>query len=258
MARLVFRDFDEFADSIEGVAGRFIPTARSASEWWIEFVRPGSVHLQQIQIGSATTFAGDGEPDSYTFGLPMTDPRQIRIDGHFLEPDAFIMLHEDQPFTFTGQDVVRWAGVSIPKNTPLVAPELLLPARSGTGPRTRTALPYLDRLRWVTSARGLWRGQHRFQRSSCGASDRTGNHRLSDACARAQHESAGSSRRSTAVLAQSRHRAHPGADRSERRSAAVHRGPVPRDAGQRAHAAKHLPRVLRRRSDALAEGAPAA
>ena len=151
MARLVFRDFDEFADSIEGVAGRFIPTARSASEWWIEFVRPGAIHLQQIQIGSATTFAGDGEPDSYTFGLPMTEPRQIRIDGHFLEPDAFIMLHEDQPFTFTGQDVVRWAGVSIPKHTPLVAPELLLSARSGTGPRTRTALPYLDRLRWVTS-----------------------------------------------------------------------------------------------------------
>jgi AraC family transcriptional regulator, ethanolamine operon transcriptional activator len=151
MARLVFRDFDEFADSIEGVAGRFIPTARSASEWWIEAVRPGSVHLQQLQIGSATTFAGDGEPDSYTFGLPMTDPRQIRIDGHFLEPDAFIMLHEDQPFTFTGQDVVRWAGVSIPKDTALIAPELLLTARSGNGPRTRTAQPYLDRLRWMTS-----------------------------------------------------------------------------------------------------------
>ena len=62
MARLVFRDFDEFADSITGVAGRFIPTARSASEWWLEGVKPGAVSLQQLQIGSATTFAGDGEP----------------------------------------------------------------------------------------------------------------------------------------------------------------------------------------------------
>jgi AraC family ethanolamine operon transcriptional activator len=151
MGRLVFRDFDEFADSIAGVAGRFIPTARSTSEWWVEGVRPGSVSLQQIQIGSATTFAGDGEPGSYTLGLPMTDPREIRIDGHFLEPDAFILLHEDQPFTFTGQGVVRWAGVSVPRDTKLVAPELLLSARSGSGPRTRTALPYLDRLRWVTT-----------------------------------------------------------------------------------------------------------
>lgn len=150
MGRLVFRDFDEFAEAITGVDGRFIPTARSSSEWWTEAVRPGSVSLQQIQIGSPTTFAGDGEFGRYTFGLPMTDPTHIRIDGHLLEEDAFILLHEDQPFTFTGQDVVRWAGVSVPMDTPLIPAELFASARSGSGPRSRTALPYLDRLRWVT------------------------------------------------------------------------------------------------------------
>lgn len=150
MARLVFRDFDEFAEAITGVDGRFIPTARSTSEWWTEAVRPGSVSLQQIQIGSPTTFAGDGEFGRFTLGLPMTDPTQIRIDGHFLEEDAFILLHEDQPFTFTGQDVVRWAGVSVPTDSRLVPAELFAMARSGSGPRSRTALPYLDRLRWVT------------------------------------------------------------------------------------------------------------
>lgn len=150
MARLVFRDFDEFAEAITGVDGRFIPTARSSSEWWSEAVRPGSVSLQQIQIGSPSTFAGDGEFGRYTLGLPMTDATQIRIDGHFLEEDAFILLQEDQPFTFTGQDVVRWAGVSVPTDTPLIPPELFASARSGSGPRTRTAMPYLDRLRWVT------------------------------------------------------------------------------------------------------------
>lgn len=150
MARLVFRDFDEFAEAITGVDGRFIPTARSTSEWWTEAVRPGSVSLQQIQIGSPTTFAGDGEFGRYTLGLPMTDPTQIRIDGHFLEEDAFILLHEDQPFTFTGEDVVRWAGVSVPNDSKLIPPELFTLARSGGGPRSRTALPYLNRLRWVT------------------------------------------------------------------------------------------------------------
>ena len=150
MARLVFRDFDEFAEAITGVEGRFIPTARSTSEWWSEAVRPGSVSLQQIQIGSPTTFAGDGEPGRYTLGLPMTDPTQIRIDGHFLEEAASILLQEDQPFTFTGQDVVRWAGVSVPHDSKLVSMDLMNTARSGGGPRTRSALPYLDRLRWVT------------------------------------------------------------------------------------------------------------
>lgn len=149
MARLVFRDFDEFAEAITGVDGRFIPTARSSAEWWTEAVQPGSVSLQQIQIGSPSTFAGDGEVGRFTLGLPMTDARKIRIDGHSLEEDAFLLLHEDQPFTFSGRDVVRWAGVSVPTDTHLVSPELFTSARSGSGPRTRTELSYLNRLRWV-------------------------------------------------------------------------------------------------------------
>jgi AraC family ethanolamine operon transcriptional activator len=150
VTRRIYRDFDEFADSLIGIEGRFIPTARATAEWWVESASVGHKQLQAFQTGSAATFAGQGKPNSFTVAVPTTDPRQIRIDGHFLEPDAFILLHEDQPFTFTGQDVVRWAGVNIPKDGPLVAPEVFLAARSGSGPRARTALPYLDRLRWVT------------------------------------------------------------------------------------------------------------
>lgn len=149
MTRRVFRDFDEFAEAITGVDGRFIPTARSSAEWWLEQSRPGAVSVQQLQIGSPTTFAGDGEPGRYTLGLPMTDPSQIRIDGHLLESDAFILLREDQPFTFTGRGVVRWAGVGVPVDSSLIAPQLLASACSGAGPRARSALPYLDRLRWA-------------------------------------------------------------------------------------------------------------
>ncbi|MDY6947896.1 MAG: helix-turn-helix domain-containing protein [Pseudomonadota bacterium] len=103
-----------------------------------------------MQIGSPATFAGDGQPGSFTLGLPLTDARQIRIDGHFLEPDAFIVLHEDQPFTFAASDVVRWAGINVPLESSLIAPELLALARSGSGLRTRASLPYLDRLRDIT------------------------------------------------------------------------------------------------------------
>ena len=54
MSRLVFRDFDEFADSIAGVAGRFVPTARSSTEWWIDLVPAGALSLQQLQIGGSS------------------------------------------------------------------------------------------------------------------------------------------------------------------------------------------------------------
>jgi AraC-like DNA-binding protein len=40
--------------------------------------------------------------------------------------------------------------VSVPNDTKLIPHELLASARSGIGPRTRSALPYIDRLRWVT------------------------------------------------------------------------------------------------------------
>src|SRR5688572_33485876 len=69
MSRLVFRDFDEFADSIEGIAGRFVPTARSTSEWWVDAVPAGALALQQIQIGGSATFAGDGQVGCFTLGI---------------------------------------------------------------------------------------------------------------------------------------------------------------------------------------------
>lgn len=150
VSRIVYRDFDEFADALEGAAGRFIPTARQSAEWWREKVCPGGLCLTQIQIGGPTTFAGDGQPGRYTLGLPMTDPRQIRIDGHFLEADSFILLHEDRPFTFTGQEVVRWAGITLPTDSPLIPPELLSSARAADEPRFRAPLPALERLKQVT------------------------------------------------------------------------------------------------------------
>ena len=114
MGRQIYRDFDEFADSIRGLAGRFIPTARSDADWWIEAVNVQRVELQQLQIGGASTFAGDGKPGTLTFGIPMTDPHSIRIDGHGLGDGSFILLKHDQPFTYSGRLVTRWAGVTVP------------------------------------------------------------------------------------------------------------------------------------------------
>ena len=49
MPRLIFRDFDEFADSIEGIAGRFVPTARSTAEWWVDAVPAGAAAAHRAE-----------------------------------------------------------------------------------------------------------------------------------------------------------------------------------------------------------------
>lgn len=147
MSRLIFRDFDEFADSIEGIAGRFVPTETSTAQWWVDAVPAGTLALQQIQIGGSATFAGDGAVGSFTLGIPMTRPQCIRIDGQRLDHDSFIVLKQNQPFTFAGRDVTRWAGVTLPVDHAVLGPELLEKLHASDGACTRTDPLRLEQLR---------------------------------------------------------------------------------------------------------------
>lgn len=157
MTRQVFSDFDEFADSIRGIAGRFVPTARSESDWWVEAATLGRVDLQQLQIGGAATYAGDGTPETLTLGIPMSDPRRIRIDGHGLEENSLIYLKRDQPFTFASRQATRWAGVTIHlgSRAPLEMfdAEQLIDAL-GPATRAQSRLDHLDRLRQLVGRIG--------------------------------------------------------------------------------------------------------
>jgi AraC family ethanolamine operon transcriptional activator len=149
VTRLVFQDFDEFADSIHGMSGRFVPTARSTADWWIDTVPAGELSLQQIQIGGSATFAGDGQSGSFTLGIPTTKPQRIRIDGQRLDANSFILLKEDQPFTFAGHDVTRWSGVTLPVDHATLGPEVLEKLHASEGACTRTDPLRLEQLRWL-------------------------------------------------------------------------------------------------------------
>lgn len=157
MTRLVFSDFDEFADSIRGIAGRFVPTARSEADWWVDVNALGRVELQQLQIGGAATYAGDGLPDTLTLGIPTTDPTRIRIDGHALEENSLIYLKSNQPFTFAARQTARWAGVTIHlldggRGEMFDRERLLASLHPGT--RAQSRVEYLDRLRRLVSRIG--------------------------------------------------------------------------------------------------------
>lgn len=149
--KAVFNDFDEFADSIQGIAGRFVPTARPEADWWLDVAAVGALSMQQLQIGGAATYAGDGTPDTLTFGIPMTTPDRIRIDGQPLDDSSFIFLKRDQPFTFAARETTRWAGITIPFDHHSMQPGLYEAATdrsaSSNETRARTDQRYLNRLR---------------------------------------------------------------------------------------------------------------
>lgn len=151
MSRHAFRDFDEFADSIEGIAGRFVPTKRSSADWWVEAVPAGRLSLQQVQIGGAATFAGDGQLGCVTVGMPMTHPLRIHIDGGRLDEGSFLFLKPQQPFTFASGDATRWAGITVPIGHRLLEPEVADAAHESGTARSRAPLPHVVGLREVAA-----------------------------------------------------------------------------------------------------------
>jgi AraC family transcriptional regulator, ethanolamine operon transcriptional activator len=121
MGRLVFHDCDEFADSMVGIVGRFVPTARAASDWWIESARVNSTTLTHSQIGGAATFAGEGGPDAITLGVPMTEPGASLIDGHELDQRSLIVMRTARPWTYTSRGVCRWVGITLSADHPSIS-----------------------------------------------------------------------------------------------------------------------------------------
>ena len=144
MERHTYTDFDEFADAIDGVAGRFVPTARATGDWWIDKTDLREGTLQRLQVGGATTYAGDGVADTVTIGVPMTDPRLLRIDGQPLAENMFALVTQNQPFTCSSKQASRWAVLTIPQQR-LAECESQLASVSGV--RNQSDRPLLDRVR---------------------------------------------------------------------------------------------------------------
>ncbi len=152
MARAIFRDFDEFADRINGVAGRFIPTARTRAPWWVAGAQLSALSLQQLQIGGPATFAGGGEPGRYAFGVTMSDVRQVRIDGRQMERNGYLLLtRARQSFAFAGLDVVRWTVVSLQEGNSLLPEDLIASLQFDDQFRLRAQMSALECLRGLVT-----------------------------------------------------------------------------------------------------------
>mgnify|MGYP003576546496 CR=1 FL=1 len=149
MQKSVFRDFDEFAEFVRGIEGRFMPTRASSTEWWVQGSQASRVSVQELQIGGCATFAGTGEPGKLAVGVPMTDARRMRIDATGLREDSFILMQGAQPFTFTGIGPTRWAGITLPFDHPCLDPRTLEVLFAGGTVRKRTQVEYLTHLRWL-------------------------------------------------------------------------------------------------------------
>jgi AraC family ethanolamine operon transcriptional activator len=156
MTRIIFRDFDEFAAAIGGIAGQFVPTARSETDWWVRRASVRRVSLQLVQIGGATTFIGDGADNTITLGIPISESTPMRVDGEPLKNNSFLLVRAGQPFTFGAGHATLWGGIIVPLDHELIAPELLqvLNTKVFGGRRsalTQTQISHIARARLLIS-----------------------------------------------------------------------------------------------------------
>lgn len=153
MTRIIYKDFDEFAAAINGISGRFVPTARSQTDWWLEVHHAGRVAVQQVQIGGAATFVGNGADNAITLGIPVATKQRTRIDGQSIEDNSFILSKANLPFTFATAQATRWAGIHLPLDHASLAPELVdsLDAEAPRGTHAKTHLPYVTAARLLIS-----------------------------------------------------------------------------------------------------------
>jgi AraC family ethanolamine operon transcriptional activator len=132
MPKTTFSDFDEFADAINGVAGRFAATGSSEADWWMQFAPVGSTVIQHLQIGGPSAFVGEGEESKLTIGVPVSEPGLISIDGRPLDEHGFVLINQHQPFAVGAQSSMRWSAITLPLNHPDLPLDLLsskIPAR---------------------------------------------------------------------------------------------------------------------------------
>ncbi len=84
------------------------PLARPL-HWWIEGIDLASSSMQHLQTGGPFTFAGRGQAGALTFHVPLTDVGTVRVNGHILNADSFVVLREERPFVWSGSDACQWA-----------------------------------------------------------------------------------------------------------------------------------------------------
>jgi AraC-like DNA-binding protein len=152
MTRIVFRDFDEFSDTLAGTAGQCMPTAQPSEEWWVQTVASGGVQIQTFQIGGRSTFAGDGKLDQITLQVPLSDPAKSRLDGWPLDHGSCLLVGKGQLFVLTTLAATRWVSLAIPSDHDLLAPahmksKMSLLFANKPGSRAIVSTEHLDRIR---------------------------------------------------------------------------------------------------------------
>lgn len=113
MAELVCREFDEFAEALQGLDGRYLLTGRSSGEWRLQVADLPGVSLMQGHDGAANLFQAACQPGTYSLFVPIGRGRGLSVNGVALDAGSAAWLVPGTEFHIRASGTHRWLAVMI-------------------------------------------------------------------------------------------------------------------------------------------------
>ena len=112
MASVMSRDFDEFADALAGVDGRYLLLGSATRDWCLEVIALDGVTVMHGQDGAANLFQAACVSGVCSLFVPL-DADCVTVNGTLLEQDHASWLATGSEFHIRARTAQRWVAVMI-------------------------------------------------------------------------------------------------------------------------------------------------
>ncbi len=115
METKVYRDFDEFTETVGDVDCRMTMNGPGRNVWSLSVVSLPDVHVQIGSVGSGNIVEGQALSDGFLFYLPLTFDCAYSLNGQLIEKDAFMVLEPGCEFFLSTLEDHEWCTISAPR-----------------------------------------------------------------------------------------------------------------------------------------------
>lgn len=150
MQSKVFRDFDEFAESVVDIDSRMMLRNPQRRLWRTTAVKLGEIDVQLGQLGSGNIAQGELRSDGYMFYLPLSDAVEYTANGSTIETGSLAILEPGCEFCITTKVQHDWCVAFVPTHM-IAAADQLAGSPSGSCRVTRRNYHVANRFQTLAS-----------------------------------------------------------------------------------------------------------
>ena len=116
MARLVFKEFDQFVESLSGLQGQYVLRSKQVRDWRLRSVDLDGVQLMMGQEGAARVYNGKAQEGYFHIYLLLSRDRSVVVDGQPFDRSQIAWIAPGKVFHTKTDGPIRWLDVAVSKN----------------------------------------------------------------------------------------------------------------------------------------------